>query len=177
MRLVEYLKELLRRRYEKGNFFTVWLFVTFLFAQNPERVVYNTSNTGLLYNTVYTIVIDESGNKWIGTWLGLSKFDGVRWTVYNSSNSGLPFNVVRSIVKDDSSNIWIGINGLVKFDGINWTVYNALNSGLPNDFIYAIDIDDAGNKWIGTYEGGIAVYREGGVVKIDEKYGNVPVFV
>jgi ligand-binding sensor domain-containing protein len=46
---------------------------------------------------------------------------------------------------------------------VNWTVYNASNSGLPYNYIRAIAIDGQGNKWIGTL-GGLAVYREGGVI-------------
>ena len=33
--------------------------------------VYNTSNSGLPDNGVYSIAIDGSGNKWIGTLAGL----------------------------------------------------------------------------------------------------------
>ena len=43
---------------------------------------------------VNSIAIDGSGNKWIGTWNGLAKFDGTNWTVYNTSNSGLPENII-----------------------------------------------------------------------------------
>jgi len=41
---------------------------------------------------------------------------------------------------------------------------------LSSNRIDAIAIDDSGNKWVGTFEGGIAVYREGGVVKVKRKY-------
>ncbi|MFQ6052516.1 MAG: two-component regulator propeller domain-containing protein, partial [Candidatus Hydrothermarchaeota archaeon] len=37
-------------------------------------------------------------------------------------------------------------------------------SGLPYDSVYALAIDQQGNKWIGTGGGGLAVYREGGVI-------------
>ena len=53
-----------------------------------------TSNSGLPDNYVSSIAIDGSGNKWIGTWGGLVKFDDTNWTVYNTSNSGLPDNYV-----------------------------------------------------------------------------------
>jgi ligand-binding sensor domain-containing protein len=56
---------------------------------------------------VPAIAIDGQGNKWIGAWGGLAKFDDVNWTVYNTSNSGLPYNSVRTIAIDDRV-----INGL-----------------------------------------------------------------
>jgi ligand-binding sensor domain-containing protein len=71
--------------------------------------VYNTSSSGLPYNNVNAIVVDEQGNKWIGTSIGgLAKFDGVNWTVYNTSNSGLPSNFVYTIAIDGQGNKWIG---------------------------------------------------------------------
>jgi hypothetical protein len=58
---------------------------------------------------------------------------------------------------------------IAKFDGVNWTVYNTSNSGLPDNYVLAIAIDGQGNKWIGTL-GGLAVYREGGVIlPVEEK--------
>jgi ligand-binding sensor domain-containing protein len=120
---------------------------------------FNASNSGLPSNNVSSIVIDGSGNKWIGTSDGgLAKFDGTNWTVYNIKNSGLPSNNVSSIVIDGSGNKWIGTGdgGLAKFDGTNWTVYNTTNSNLPSNKIYTIAIDSSGNKWIGTGDGGFA---------------------
>jgi ligand-binding sensor domain-containing protein len=46
---------------------------------------------------------------------------------------------------------------------VNWTVYNTSNSELPSNWVYSIAIDGQGNKWIGT-DGGLAVYREGGII-------------
>jgi len=45
-----------------------------------------------------------------------------------------------------------------------WIVYDTANSGLPDDQIVALAIDEQGNEWIGTAGGGLAVYREGGVI-------------
>jgi ligand-binding sensor domain-containing protein len=140
--------------------------------------VYNTSNSGLPSNSIGSIVFDDSNNVWIGTsqyWNGssligggLAKFDGVNWTVYNTSNSGLPSNNISAIAIDRQRNIWVGTDrGLAKFDGENWAVYNTLNSGLPSNNIGAIVIDEQGNIWIGMGGfpgGGLAVYREGGVI-------------
>jgi len=49
---------------------------------------------------------------------------------------------------------------------------------LPSNFIRVITIDELGNKWIGTGNGGLAVYREGGViiipVEVKEKSNEIP---
>jgi sugar lactone lactonase YvrE len=137
--------------------------------------VYNTSNSGLPDNDVSSLAIDGSGNKWIGIFDyfgndgGLAKFDDTRWTVYNTSNSGLPNNYVHSLAIDGSGNVWIGTSGggLAKFDDTSWTVYNTSNSGLPVNTIECLAIDGSGNVWIGTGSG-LAVYREGGVVSVEE---------
>jgi ligand-binding sensor domain-containing protein len=48
---------------------------------------------------------------------------------------------------------------------------------LPGNRVWAIAIDELGNKWIGTL-GGLAVYREGGViippVEVKEKSNEIP---
>ena len=100
---------------------------------------------------IQTIEIDQSDNKWIGTYDdGLVKYDGTNWTVYNMANSGLPSNAVQCITADQSNNLWIGVGYLVKFDGTNWTIYTTSNSGLPKAEVSCISIDESGNKWIGT---------------------------
>ena len=102
-------------------------------------------------NSITCIAIDDSDNKWIGTYEGLVKFDGSSWTVYNTSNSGLPINSITCIAIDDSDNKWIGTcEGMVKFDGLVWTVYNTSNSGLPSNWIYRMTIDESNIKWICT---------------------------
>lgn len=52
------------------------------------------------------------------------------------------------------------------------TFFNKSNSGLPGG-VSSIAIDGSGNKWIGTIYGGLAVYKEGGVVSVVEKIKNI----
>ena len=139
---------------------------------NTNWTVYNTSNSGLPSNFISVIAIDGSGNKWIGTFSeGLVKFDDINWTVYNSSNTGMPFDEILSLSTDGKGNIWIGTNqGLVKFNGTDWFLFNTSNSGLPGNYISEIAIDKNENTWIATY-GGLAVYKEGGVVAVEDKKG------
>jgi len=156
-----------------------------MLSTNPQTfiitnywIVYDTSNSDLPDNYVFTITIDEQRNKWIGTRNGLAKFDGINWTIYDTSNSGLPDDSVNTITIDGMNNKWIGTTGgLTKFDEVNWVVYCTSNSNLPSIFIRVITIDEQGNKWIGTY-GGLAVYRESGViiipVEVKEKSNEIP---
>jgi len=127
--------------------------------------LYNTTNSELPDNSVNALMIDQQGNKWIGTEQGMAKFDGENWTVFDTTNSDLPGNYIFCIVSDAQDNKWIGTDGgLVSFNGENWVVYTNENSNLISNWISAIAIDKYGNKWIGTRLGGLAIYREGGVI-------------
>jgi len=113
---------------------------------------FTTSNSGLIHNAVHTLAIDAQDNVWIGTWDGLSKYDGTIWTNYTTANGLLSGNVL-SIAFDGQGNKWIGTSGGVsKFDDNTWTHYT-INSGLADSSVYAVAIDSSGNKWFGTPKG------------------------
>lgn len=74
--------------------------------------IYKTNNSGLPWNDVNALSIDENETIWIGTYvLGLAKFDGINWTTYNNSNSNLPENTVHEITIDNVGSKWIGTWG------------------------------------------------------------------
>ena len=137
--------------------------------------VYNTSNSNLPHNNIFALAIDNDNNVWVGTLGGLAKFSSTGWTVYNQTNSGLPANRVNCIVIDGIDNKWIGTTagGVATYDGSTWTIFNESNSQLPYNSVYALALETNGNKWIGTY-GGLAVYREGGVVSVEEILESIP---
>ena len=143
--------------------------------------VYTTSNSGLhSHDFAYCgLAFDPDGNLWIGTeYNGAVKFDGAEgWTVYNTSNSGLPDDFVNGFGFDDQGNVWMATQGggVAKFDGAKaWKVYNTSNSGLPIDSVWDVAVDARRNLWIGTggahnmgvSTGGVAVFREGGVIPL-----------
>ena len=165
---------------DQGNvWMSAWLKGVARFDGAEGWTVYNMSNVGLTFPLLadFALDFDREGNLWIGTENnGAAKFDGGEgWTVYNTSNSGLPNDFVNDFSFDDQGNVWMATQGggVVKFDGAKaWTVYNTSNSGLPYDFIMGVSMDSHGNLWIGTgrahdsgaSKGGVAVYREGGVI-------------
>jgi ligand-binding sensor domain-containing protein len=134
-------------------------------------------NSDLPYNRISALAIDGSDNIWIGTFGGLAEFDGANWRIYSRRNSRLPADAVYSLAID-GNNIWIGTadlegdgGGLAKFDGASWGVYNTTNSGLPDNWVLAVAIDGSDNIWSGTWLGGLAAYREGGVIIDDRRRG------
>lgn len=76
------------------------------------------NNNFLVNNYINCMSFDNTGNLWIGTNVGLSKFDinNNRFTLYTEAD-GLTNNFINSILVDDKNNIWISTNkGLNKFD-------------------------------------------------------------
>lgn len=126
---------------------------------------YTPQNSGLPQEDIYSLTIDSLGNKWIGTFSGLTKFDGVNsWTTYSSSNSGLPNNYVRDILAWSNDIIFAatGSGGLAKLHipTNSWTVYNKSNSGIPCDSIWAVAKEGNDKVWVGTWTRGAAVMHD-----------------
>ncbi|MFH1957785.1 MAG: two-component regulator propeller domain-containing protein [bacterium] len=120
---------------------------------------FTTTNSGLIDDTVMAIAFDSSGNAWIGTDSGVSRYsiDEGTWTNYTTSDSGLADNYILSIAVDSDDNPWFGTlsKGVCKFDGTAWTTYNT-GDGLVANRVYDIYID-GNKKWFAT-DGGVGLY-------------------
>ncbi len=107
---------------------------------------------------VTSIAIDDWGNKWFGTDLGLLKYDGKNWT---RNISAFP---ISSFAIDGRGNKWVaideGIDGILKFDGKTCTQYTK-NDGLAKNHVKVVAIDAQDNIWVGFGDHG------GGVSKFD----------
>ncbi len=84
-----------------------------------ERYINDPSKeTSLINNYINCMTFDGLGNLWIGTNVGLSKFNlnTEEFTSYTTSE-GLTNNFINSILIDDNNHIWISTNkGLNKYD-------------------------------------------------------------
>ncbi|HAD33497.1 MAG TPA: hypothetical protein DCF44_03230, partial [Chitinophagaceae bacterium] len=61
---------------------------------------------GLPTNTVYCITTDKNGFVWLGTDVGLIKYDGINYEIFTTVD-GLPSNDVFEIMCDKKNRIWI----------------------------------------------------------------------
>ena len=115
---------------------------------------------GLRHDQIRAIDQDNTGNLWLGTDDGLTKFDG-KYLSHYTTNQGLTNNLILSVYHDSKGNIWAGTfrGGAVKLDGDNFTIFSK-EDGLPSDIVNWITEDSSGNIWMAT---------GGGVVKYDGK--------
>ena len=98
---------------------------------------------------------DHQGYLWVGTFGGLARFDGQRFTLFESGDM-LPLgnNGILSLYESRSGVVWIGTldGGLVRLDNGVVTTYTE-RDGLPSRFISSIREDAEGKLWFNTSEG------------------------
>jgi hypothetical protein len=131
-----------------------------------------TSQDGLPSNQTYSVTVDPDGAIWIGTWEGVTRFDGQSWSVpYSTENNTLRNNRVIAVVFDAAKNIWVGhINdGLSYFDSSTqqWKGFTSRNSPLTGDKVRSILLRPSATAgspeevWVATADGGISVFSNG----------------
>ena len=112
---------------------------------------------GLPQNTVPAIVQSPDGYIWLGTELGLARFDGLQFTTFDKSNTPeLRSNVVDALLATRSGDLWIGTvgGGVVRLRNGKFHTFTT-KDGLSSDSVLSLMEDRAGNVWIGTDGGGL----------------------
>ena len=102
---------------------TLWLSAGF--SAMAQRLPFHNLNVdeGLIQSQAMCLAQDKTGNLWVGTLGGLSRYDGRNFTSYNVRN-GLLSNMVMALGADTAGNIWVGnIEGLSRFNGRNFVHY------------------------------------------------------
>ena len=140
--------------------------VTFgsLRAQHNLFSHFNKEHNGLSYDSVREIFQDSRGYIWIGTYKGLSRYDGTRYKNYDRTDFGVASDFINVISEDLDGNLWIGTdNGVVvynysrdKFVKLSSIVSDQVN--VPNDRIFAIERNSAGVMWISSRDSGLYSY-------------------
>jgi hypothetical protein len=126
-----------------------------LFSQNPEWIVFNSSNSGLGDNEIRSLSIDNTGVKWIGTVnKAVYSYDGNEWNHYNSSNSYVFDDYILCISTDSQNNKWIGTRsgGMSEYDGTLWYFWDETHSFIPDDKVYDVQFEGT-LKWVATMHG------------------------
>ncbi len=115
-----------------------------------------TTEDGLPGMTVTSLLQDQKGYIYIGTYDGLVRFDGVEFTVFNRAvDEKYEFASVHALFQDEAGNLWVGHNdeGVTCMEPNGGLKKFTTADGLPNNKINAICEDFSHNIWIGTAVG------------------------
>ena len=114
-----------------------------------------TVENGLPQNTVPVLLQTRSGYLWVGTELGLARFDGVSFRIFDHAMPGFPDAEVRCIFDASDGSLWVGTgDGLVRILGGKTSLFTT-REGLPHNSVRNVIQTSDGNLWVWT-EGGIA---------------------
>ena len=109
-----------------GRYIQLYLILFFIFLTGNLQAVPKyyfkqiSLEEGLSQSSVKCVLVDERGVLWIGTRVGLNRFDREKITVYQEDKDNpysLPYNDVVFLEEDAARNIWVGTSrGLAIFD-------------------------------------------------------------
>lgn len=133
---------------EKSNDFASFPYPSAILLQKP-------------YFRHRTVLADKAGNIWVGTNVGLIKFNTSKQTYHiyqqNRAKQGsLSFNEISAIFQDKTGNIWVGtIDGLNKYDPQKESFTNFFAEAGRSENNFILDILELKNNeiWIVRNEG------------------------
>lgn len=115
---------------------------------------------GLPSDIVTAIVQDRAGFIWVGTPVGLTRFDGYRFRVFQPDSrdpSSLPDGYVNALHVDRRGRLWVGTNngGVARFipETESFARYPAGPGGLAHPTAYRFEEDGRGDIWVALRSG------------------------
>ena len=109
---------------------------------------------------IAAIFQDHASNLWVGTQLGLAKFDGSNWMMFTDAD-GLSSGNIQAIAEDSNGIVWIGTTaGLNSFKDGKFSAIHSTN-GLPGENVSSILIDSNNVMWVGTLGTGLGRFENG----------------
>lgn len=137
------------------------LFVSGSAAQ--YRIDHFSTDAGLPYKTVRSVLQTRDGYLWAATTDGLARFDGVRFTVFNTANAPeLKTNRLNFLAETVDGGLWISgeEEGLFRLHAGKFTSFTTEN-GLPNNRILSLYADKESNRLQILTQKGRAVWHDG----------------
>jgi len=109
---------------------------------------------GLPQNTIQAMVQTKDGFIWLGTEVGLVRFDGNNFQVFDKNTSpALPGNDIRCLLAAKDGTLWIGTSeGLARWKDGAITVFTT-KEGLPGNTIRGLTVASDGAVWAYTDAG------------------------
>ena len=127
--------------------------------------IYNNQN-GMMSSEANAIAETEDGYIWIGSYAGLTRYDGTSFTFMKDSGIAS----VKTMFCDSKGRLWIGTNdgGIARYEEGAFRYFNT-EDGLPSDSIRCFYEDEQGNMYVGTTDHLCVVDKEDHIREIDEE--------
>lgn len=146
-------------------------------ALDPSKAItqYGQSNwqedNGLPENSVSAIAQTTNGYLWLGTWEGLIRFDGVRFTSLADKSGKAKCREIQSLLASKDGALWIGTfaDGVVRYHNDQFTAYTT-SDGLSHNSIIAIHEGRDGSIWIATASG-LTQFKDGKLAVFTTQHG------
>ena len=124
-------------------------------AQEYSTIENVTIDTKLQNHNITSMVQDSNGYLWIGTNLGLFRYDGYHFIPYNvNTTPSLLNNNIRTLLIDKDE-LWIGSKGGINIlntntkENISLTNIDNVNSSIANNYVTRIIKDKNNTIWVG----------------------------
>lgn len=120
-----------------------------------RATTWRTAN-GLPHSSVSALFQDSDGYLWVGTYLGVARFDGVRFTPLSElSGSELVADLISSITQTPDGVLWFAgtYRGLLRMDRAGHLTRFDTGNGLPMQSITLVRPHPEGGLWLGTGSG------------------------
>lgn len=119
---------------------------------------------GLPQNTVHALAQTADGFVWLGTEVGLVRFDGVSFATFDEhSKPALPSGDIRCLLPAKDGALWIGTgDGLARMKGGAVTVFTTKND-LPGNEIRSLRFDSSDALIVSTDQGVVGIRGTGPV--------------
>ncbi|MGI9530772.1 ligand-binding sensor domain-containing protein, partial [Lutimonas sp.] len=129
--------------------------------ENNEWTTYTTED-GLAHNGVLAIDISEqTGDAWIGTMGGLSRWSAGKFENFNQMNSGMPNDLIYAVTCDEKD-IWVATGGGAgRYDTYRkeWQIFTEQNAPMHEPWTYGVSSGD-GKIFIAAWGGGVVEYTK-----------------
>jgi ligand-binding sensor domain-containing protein len=112
---------------------------------------YNTGNSSLPGNFIYSLTKDASNNLWATCYgQGVAEYQDGVWTTYNISNSLILSNYTTAVETTSSGDVLIGTGNGLSLKSADGTWYQYKDASVTYMSINTIKISSTGDIWIGT---------------------------
>ncbi len=120
----------------------------------PFRVKTYERENGLAHPTVWSLTRDSTGFLWIGTFDGISRFDGNEFVNYHhmpGDSTSVPPNEIRNLYVDQDNNLWVLNRVVSRFQRSDEKFISYPETASDNamrKYLLWMDGDELGNIWV-----------------------------